>query len=477
MLYDYKLVNLNLLVNQKDDDVKSFLKYNGVHKFDSNDIKSLLKLMRGLKIDNKNDFNVGYEVDRLGKEFDLVKVDDSLIINIELKTSKMVISQCEDNYEIFKTFYPDFQILIFMYTSSDNKIFVFDSEKGKLVETNFYNVNNELSKITNPKLLDINIKVLSAYMYPQTFFEKKYILSNSQKESKRKVINNTKNKTNIIAGRAGTGKTLLALDLFNYYCIKNKTVYLAPFKINNNIATELIEKLNISTVKQFVENKERFDVCIVDEAQRISEEDIKNINELIDKKIILLGDLNQDINGESCFQKLYDDKTENLVTTMNQPIRSDDTFDLYARKILDIPKGAVKHKKTDKSKIKILMKEDFLRKKLDDFVYLELGKSYYFESCTEQCVSKDCFELKKKCQTYLNTYSVMGNEYDNIVIYFCDGFTIVNNKLKTIKKVNYGKISSELYCLITRAKESLMIVTSDIKLYNFLIRKLYEMKE
>ena len=57
----------------------------------------------------------------------------------------------------------------------------------------------------------------------------------------------------IISGRAGTGKTLLALDLYNHYVDNDKKViYLTPFKVNNLVSSELKQKVKMRTVRSFL---------------------------------------------------------------------------------------------------------------------------------------------------------------------------------------------------------------------------------
>ena len=104
-MYEYKLINLNDLRGYSDDDIKKYLRYNGVRKFDECDIASLKIIIEKLETTCLPDFNVSYIVDRLDKEFDLVKLDESRIINIELKSSHRDVTQCIENYKLLKNEY------------------------------------------------------------------------------------------------------------------------------------------------------------------------------------------------------------------------------------------------------------------------------------------------------------------------------------------------------------------------------------
>ena len=94
IMYEYKLINLNNLRGYSENDIKKYLRYNGVRKFDECDIASLKIILEKLETTCLSDFNVSYIVDRLDKEFDLVKLDESRIINIELNyNAKTIICQ------------------------------------------------------------------------------------------------------------------------------------------------------------------------------------------------------------------------------------------------------------------------------------------------------------------------------------------------------------------------------------------------
>ena len=395
-MYEYKLINLNHIKGYNNDEIKKFFRYNGIRKFDECDIDSLKMIVNEIKVNNLFDFNVSYVVDRLDKEFDLVKIDESNIINIELKSSHRDIEQCIDNYKLLKNEYDNREIKIYCYESNNNHIYVLDSEKGKFIKTSFENLNNDLSKIDKGMKLNININVDSVYINPEFFFDKKYNLSSSQRLIKNQIINST-NKINVVGGRAGCGKSLLALDLYNYYLNESdlEVQYLTPFKLNEVINSNLIKKVKMKTVRDFIKTNKKVDVIIVDEAQRLKQSDINVLPELSNTKIILIGDVNQNIDYETGFEKLYNDRANNFVQNMKQLIRTDDTFEIYARKILNISDKGFKHKKINKNKIKIIMYDDALPD-LSDYVYIEPSKSLYYKDCTNTCTSQKCINISKK---------------------------------------------------------------------------------
>ena len=480
-MYKYKLIDLNTILNHNENDIKQFLRFNGIKKFDESDIKSMLKITNYIDRDNRNGFNVSYNISRLEKEFDLVKIGNNIIVDIELKLTKKDIEQCKNNYKIFKQHYNEYDINVLCYECESNNIYYYNPEAKKLELYNYERLNNILSKIINFKMLDIDININSIYMEPSFFLEKKYELSNSQNITKGKILNGLENdnkKILLISGRAGTGKTLLALDLLEELSSSNIDVeYLTPFKLNNIVDASLIKKYNMKTVKSFLSNSLTSDYVIIDEAQRLKYSDIEKLENLINKRIILFGDINQNIDSESCFEQLYMDRSNNEIYNMNQIIRTDDTFDLFAKRILGISTNGIKKKVFDRTKIEIEMLSQESLNNLGEYVFLEPAKSLYFDDCRTECINRNCGLIGSKCIRTSVPYNVIGKEFDKVVIFFCDGFTIKDDIIYSTKKVCYGNLRKQIYSIITRCTQSLKIITHDITIYNFLSQKLEDLSK
>lgn len=60
-------------------------------------------------------------------------------------------------------------------------------------------------------------------------------------------------------------------------------------------------------------------------------------------------------------------------------------------------------------------------------------------------------------------------------MYLCNGYDIQDGNIVAISKVCTGKLSSQLYAIITRTIEHLIIVTDNIAIYNYMMEKLEEM--
>ena len=120
MNYKYNLINLNNILGKDINEIKEYFRFNGINKFDKNDIVSLLSISE--KIINKQGFNISYNIERLDKEFDLIKYGNGILVNIELKISNRDIIQCENNYKILKKYYGKEDIYIFCFEENKNNI-------------------------------------------------------------------------------------------------------------------------------------------------------------------------------------------------------------------------------------------------------------------------------------------------------------------------------------------------------------------
>jgi len=468
--YNNSLINLNYLEQKEAEDIQKYLRFNGSVKFGNDDIESLKSFIKSIDNSGKNRrfYNVSYNINRLDKEFDLIKLGDNVLVNIELKLTVPDLKQCIQNYEILSNYYNGYEINIYAYTKNDNKLYKLIGPS--LEDVSFEEINSKLCMIENAKLININIDISSVYTEPEFFLKNEYTLSRSQSEA-REAVFKTEKLVSIVCGRAGSGKTLLALDLYKNYALAGyKVAYLTPFLYKQIISNKLIKEMNIMTPKDFIQEKPECNVIICDEAQRLYCNDLNDFKTLGVDKIVLIGDQNQNIDSESSFERLLENREENLVINLSSVIRTDDTFDIFARKILGLPYRNIKNKTFDKSKIDISMLEEKSLVDIDEFIFLQPTSSKY-SPCSGVCRNKFCEKFKRKCVNQGTTHTVIGKEYNNVLLYFCDGYALNDGKIVRQKPICYGNLQKQLYSLITRSVKKLKIITTDIEIYNFLVEK------
>lgn len=467
--YKNKLIDLKYIIDKDYESIRDFLRYNGVNKFDENDINALKSISSS--INNTFGFNVSYNVDRLDKEFDLIKIGDKKIVNIELKSSEKDLDQCEDNYNILSKYYNGWEIEVFCYEDNHNNLYYYDSEFRVLVKTEIDELNSKLDEIENPITMSVNFDVTSVYASPSYYLEKNYSLSKSQELVRKKILELSEDENCVlISGRAGTGKTLLALDLYSYYKnLGEKVSYIAPFKVNSLVNNELLKNIKMRTAKWFLVIPDESDIIIVDEAQRLDRNSFLQLKKHAKKRILFFGDINQRLEYKSYFMELYE-KKDYICLNLNQVIRSDDTFDIFAKKVLNISTKGIKNKKVDSSKINILMEYERLPE-LSDYVFIEPAKSKYYGTCKDKCEHLFCQKIGYKCANFKSTYDIIGQEYSKVAMAICDGYYVEEKEIKCRNGLCYANLQNQLYTIMTRATDELLIIVDNIEMYNYLYGK------
>lgn len=473
-----KFINLNYILDSSHPVIKEYLKYNGTN-FDNNDIDVLSDFVKVLSLiaskRTLQHFILGYKIERLDKEFDLIKMDSNVIVNIELKEKYEDLKQAMDNYNTLNIFYPNLNIYVFCYCKNDTRVYLYNNEDKKFEDSDIQNINEKLENLIVPEMMNINFQVYSIYRNPNFFLNNEYCLSTSQKNTFDSIMRNLEHRVIVIQGDAGVGKSLLALFLHKTISVQCSSAFLAPIKINNIVDRELISKHGISTVKDFISKKETMDYIIIDEAQNLSEYYVDELLKLCNKTLILFGDRLQDIKSIGYFDILCADKN-NKVLNMKKIIRTNNTFVAFAKRVLniDVPR------KTDvnPSKIDIKMCDDDFD--LKEYVYIEPLKSLYFPKCTNngECDHKKCLSFKYASAVLkqFNDIDTCSLEYENVVIYLCHSYKLVEGEdgkkhIVSTKRSSIYTFEKELYLMMTRAISKLLIITDDLEVYNYLMLK------
>jgi len=273
---------------------KNFLSHYSI-EIRNYEVDDLISLVKTLYNENNykyifNLFYVGYKIPQIGKEFDLLRIDEKSIINIELKRTS-------DEETIYKQLKRNKYYLNFI----DKKIynFSFVSDKKQLY---FLNENNSISEVDPQFLLQLleeqqieqinNIDnlfdpsdyLVSPFNSTDKFTGDEYFLTHQQEEIKENILNTVKNDgtTNFIAitGSAGTGKTLLVYDIAKEVRKIHKKALIVHCGNLNNGQHKLNNKYNweIIPIKKHKEYElSKYSIVIIDEAQRIRKDQLEKI--------------------------------------------------------------------------------------------------------------------------------------------------------------------------------------------------------
>lgn len=295
----YKRVNIQSLLQAKDalneESFKVFLNHYGIAIKDAEleDLRVLASVMSGAgcSIGDFDKFHIGYKIPQIGKEFDLLRFGKKSIINIELKnncTEEKIKKQLLRN-----NYYLNFigrKVYTFTFVSTSQELyFLRDGEHLEVTQLNHLLeliINQEIDGTEVPDILfDPSDYLVSPFNSTAKFLAGEYFLTHQQEEVKNQIIESLNLPRAVkfisITGSAGTGKTLLTYDIARLLIEKKKNPLIIHCgKLNDGHAVLINNGWQITPIKKYLElDFAKFDLVIVDEAQRIYQKQFDDIVE------------------------------------------------------------------------------------------------------------------------------------------------------------------------------------------------------
>lgn len=238
-----------------------------------------------------NHFFVGYKIPQISKEFDLLRIGDNYIVNIELKrecTEEKIKKQLIQNHYYLK--FLNEKIFNFTYELSTDSLYFLKDNNLNLVDFKFLQgilLGQILSDIKNiDSLFNPSNYLVSPFNSTEKFLDGQYFLTGQQSDIKRAVIARLNAPSGYqftaVIGGAGTGKTLLTYDIAKYLIFLGKKVLLVHCgNLNEGHNTLIQNGWNIWHVKNIGSvNVNDYDVIFIDEIQRIR---LYQFNDFVEK--------------------------------------------------------------------------------------------------------------------------------------------------------------------------------------------------
>lgn len=422
---------------------------------------------------------ISYSIPQIGKEFDLLRFGENYIINIELKSELTPkIEETKNNNQMHKNYY----YLKFL----DKPIYVFTYTKGGIV-FKYNSINNSSSDsslmeliqlIENQKVdkdIDINKMfipsnyLISPFNSTEKFLENEYFLTTDQQNIKNNILEKFLKENNTvfcISANAGTGKTLLIYDIAKSLMSESyNTLLIHCGKLNEG--HEKLNKLNwnIHPIKDVKKNKieelcNSISIIIIDEAQRIREEQLKLIiNYANDKKIKLLFsyDTKQYLREEETTDiakfvqqnypsyKIYEGKLTNKIRTNKE----------IASFIYNLEKIGYSNNHLNYEEITIEYFDD--KEDLEEYIqYIRNFEDWKFITFTaSQHQIEAITELSWLSE--IKAHDVIGQEFPKVALVMDNNFKYdEDNRLRT--RINYYSVKGMLYQIVTRVINELKII-------------------
>ncbi|RHW38171.1 DUF2075 domain-containing protein [Neobacillus notoginsengisoli] len=473
-----KSINLDSLVesyNFLDDGI--FDEYLSIHgiEFDKEEMYDLSILLKNIKangIHNLDNFFLGFSINQISKQFDLLRIGSDSIINIELKRKST--PQKIEKQLIQNRYYLQFlgkTVHTYTFVSETGELFKYD-HTGVLYSTLIKNLVTLLDSQDLEDVEDINSLfkpsdyLVSPFNSTDKFIRGEYFLTDHQINIKKDILNRfSSNKAEFISvvGKPGTGKTLLTYDLAHFY--KNNglnvlVVHCGKLNIGHDIL-RVKYKWRIQSIKQFHQiSTQSFDILIVDEAQRLQKPQldiIQNTVNSIQAKCIFSYDPDQIFTRQESYTNIGLTIEQNVITKsyrLTDKIRTNKEIASFIVNLFDLSKS---NPNQNYENIYIQFFNDYQSaKKYADNLSFNGWEVINFTNSLYNYVTYDNFQNAQN----KNSHDVIGQEYDNVAVFIDEHFYYDSNKKLTAYSVSGGVYSVDkmLYQNLTRTREKLNII-------------------
>lgn len=439
-------------------------------------------------------YYIGYSINQISKEFDLLRFSEDLIINIELK-QELNLSYEEKIEKILKQQSKNFYYL----KALQKNIFIFTYvENDGLYE--YANLLNETKKISCEELIDIlknqnfdiNINpdklfipsnyLVSPFNSTERFLDGEYFLTGSQEEIKNELLKKITSDYVMycITADAGTGKTLLLYDIAKTISESNKTILIHCGKLNEghellrdkfdwNIYS--IRNIKAPTIDRYIDDTVK--AIFIDESQRIRTDQLEMIigkSKELKIPIVFSYDTKQYLSeGES--KNIYEYIKTNYPEiniykkSLTNKIRTNKNISSFITNLIQIGKS---NSYLDYSDITIEYFENI--NDIKRYIhYLEKRDDWKCITYTSSQYSRESIDVLASLSDF-KAHDVIGQEFKKVVFVMDDNFRYDDSGKLQYRKCYYS-LPGMFYQIITRViNEMKIIVFNNKSLYYKLLQ-------
>lgn len=430
-------------------------------------------------------FIYGYVVPQLNKEFDLLKVTDTVCLNIELKSGEIsdekLKRQLLQNRHYLKLLNKP-NLFLFTYISLSNTVVTLDKNDNlikcslselKIVWESIENTNQvvDLDQIFTPK----NILV-SPLNSTARFLHSDYLLTENQENIKKEavsyIVTHSTDRFIGITGGPGTGKTLLIYDMARELSITYRVLIVhsgilceGHYELNrnlNNIRIISAKELRLREIKDV-------DIVIVDEAHRLYTDSLEKVDRWVKKAktiCIFSYDAGQMLSSSEKWRDTagkIDKLCINHIYRLTNKIRTNKELALFITCLRDLTKYRDDYYFPN---VKIIFEPDKALSlktaeafEAEGYTYISYTASFYNHELD--------YQIRKH-----NTHNVIGQEFDGVCMILDDNFFYSpEGKLVGKEHPNPDYLFNQLlYQGLTRVRNKIaLIVTSETLLQKVMI--------
>lgn len=246
-----------------------------------------------------------FTIPQIGKEFDLLRISEDAIINIELKSQPVELRRVEKQLYQNRYYLGHLNKKIYSFTLirgyESMRVLTYDNGlRYSSFDEIISKVENDFCESGIEQLFDPCFYLVSPINTPDRFLEKEYFLNNQQTSIRKNIMDAGSEKRLFgIKGSAGTGKTLLLYDIAFAYgeicptCI----VHSGMLSEGHQYLKERSDRVDLFPAKAVNRQMlKKYDVICVDETQRLYAsvlEDILAASEEESKRCVFAYDFSQ----------------------------------------------------------------------------------------------------------------------------------------------------------------------------------------
>lgn len=416
-----------------------------------------------------NNFYVGYKIQHISKEFDLLRFGSDYIINVEIKNSSDEV-KIKKQLKRNKYYLSHINRVVhnFTYVVKNNQLYKLDeSEELELVSFNLLTkllINQVLLALDTPdSLFNPSDFLVSPFNSTDKFINNQYFLTNQQEDIKEQVISKVSNGAMAfisINGGPGTGKTLLTYDIIKHVKSTHNTLIVHCGQLNQGHVRLIQNGWNIISIKSLKSyNLCAVNLVVVDETQRIyarlfeqlvTDANTHNISCIFsyDKQQTLssrehLADIETKINGVKGIVKFK----------LSEKIRTNKEIAGFIKVLFNSMRTDVKF-------------NNFGNIDFDFFTDLTTVKDYL------QLIRNDGWEVlkltpslydKEHHESYANaesktSHTVIGQEFDNVAVVIDEFFSYDASGMLIYRSRTYYDSVKMLFQNITRTRKRLKLI-------------------
>ncbi len=487
-------INIISLVQSYNDlpsDIyQSYIESKGI-KIKDSEIEDLHGLITSIQDENNgeewalfNNFYVGYSIEQIGKEFDLLRLGSNYIFNIEIKRSSTevnILNQLRKNSYYLDALQKSYHCVT--YEAETKKLFYYEKQNDSLSVIS----TRELIKYLEEQkvevfddigsLFDPTEYLVSPFNSTDRFINGEYFLTEHQKQIKKE-IKKMISPLYSIQGRAGTGKTLLIYDLAKDF--KNNDVSFSIIhcgQLNSgHIQLKAKHGWPIVEIKHIKRNEDNFnddlDILVIDESQRIDLSQFKNILREADEKgitCIFSFDPAQCLHDQEIRNKIpirIKERTGSLKThyELTGKIRTNKEIGAFIKNLFNL-NNKTPEQAYNNIELQYFSDINFAK----DFIQDKVNSGWTTINYTTSRFNMEVLD-KYTLLAAENAHTVIGQEFDNVIAVMGEMFQYDDKGNLINRRRSYYHSQRMLFQIITRTRKRLflVIINNDNLLKNIL---------